>query len=71
MVERVMQANAPSEPRIQHSVRKHELPSPGTNVELDHVDPDLTGRVERRERVRRRDRAGSPVSDPLATVHCS
>ena len=65
-MERLIQREVAILPGIEDGVRKDELTSPRTNVELNHVHADLQRRVKRFERVGGRERARSPVPDPLA-----
>ena len=66
MRQRLTQADVSTTPSLEHRVREHQLAVPGPDVELDHVDPDLDGGIERGQGVCRRQRAGAAVTNPFA-----
>ena len=66
--ERLTQKHASTAASVEDRVREHQLAAARPQIELDHVDADLTSRVERRECVRRRERARATVSDSLEDV---
>src|SRR5438874_10599567 len=70
MPERIRQPHVAATPRVQDRVRQHQFAVALAEVELDDVDPHLPGRVERSQRVSRRQRARATVPDPLTgAVH--
>ena len=65
MCESVAQQHAATAAGVQRGVREHQLTAPRPQVKLDHVDPNLVCRIERRQRVGWRKRARAAVPDPL------
>jgi hypothetical protein len=66
MSQSITEADVSAATGLQDRVREHKLAAPRAHVELDHVDANLPRRIEGRERVGRRQGAGSPVADSFA-----
>ena len=69
VLERGSQAHHGTTPGVQDGVGEHQIAGAGPHVELDHVDADLLGGIEGRQRVGGRQGAGSPVADALTRLH--